>query len=504
MNLKHITLLLLFSIYLVLVHSVSPQIAHGLYEGRSSDIIISPKTLVEDDSFMILNIGESRYQKDTIEDVEVADLVSHFLGTQPLSQNSRSALPPLDPFTKPRANLLITIEALGDETVSSLPSGQKLKLKKTVYPASISSVLNTLATGETPSLHGIVADSWKNGGETVQAHSENGQTMLSNYADLLSQSYDGRSLTLSVSLDARAAHAFAAHKQTLSARRYWNNARVTYDQTSKTAGDRTNGLLSTEFDLSRESLVEALKSVPFVQVVEDKVIVTLPNQQSVEFSLNAKEDAELLMELGLSQGFVEKLKMSPTLEALTTDEFPDSYAVIFKSLESVQDSYSPDSDQVRVARALIQAQAANIAEQLNNLYSNRLASETVFLGSSAQSSYASLRERLPAHLVSKESFPHVFTSHEAHEETCQTLKFALADSDFEVHCARDARHLFTRQAVNGDDDDNMDLMYFQSILWGILIWLIAVYLIVQAMAGINGGKDTMLYRSTTRSHQHAQ
>jgi hypothetical protein len=101
----------------------------------------------------------------------VADVVNRVLGLQPVHPEFAPAFLKANAFTKVKANVLIAVESLGEEYLSNhhMSGLQQLrndhhsfKLLGHRYPASVAAMSATLATGASPTAHGVVADTWMN------------------------------------------------------------------------------------------------------------------------------------------------------------------------------------------------------------------------------------------------------------------------------------------------------------------------------------------------------
>jgi hypothetical protein len=484
---KH--LFLIFSLYLILANSLPQQIFNGIHESHTPDIVITPKNQGEDDSVLLLRVGAAQYKKDSIEDVEVADLVSHLLSTQPLSQNSRSALPSVDPFDKPQANLLITIEGAGEDTVDpqTVEGAQKLKLKKSASPFEIASFLETISTGATPDVHGVTARRASPLVDTTSA------SLLVNFADVLSQTSDGNSLSLSLSSSSLSASPLAPHDSEPHA----NSGLLSFN--TSTMEVNGHGKCSSHFKQKKEQLVSLLAKLPYVSVLGNSFTISLPDTAPALFELNKEEDLMFAMEISLSELLAEKLEKAEDLKSLVNDEYPDSLAITYVSLRKLGHS---KQEKRNVARAFLLKHVNNLIQRINTTYSDRLSSQVLLVGSHRSCPFVSLAQKLPSY-IDKKQLPYVFTKDSEYEKVCRELTDALETTDYDVHCLHQhVSHLRKRQ-VEPVVSDN--LLFFQSIFWGVIGWILAILLIVNAMASINGGKDSLLYRSSVQSrHPHAQ
>jgi len=311
----------------------------------------------------------------------------------------------------------------------------------------------------------------------------------------LSQTTDGKSLSLSLSSSGLSASTLAPH----AADPHFNSALLSFNSTAQKV--EGHGKCASHFAQKKEQLISLFGKLPFVSQVgqENSFIITVPNTEGVIFDLNKQEDLVFAMEVSLSELLAERLEKAEDLKLLVGDEYPDSLAIVFTSLKKLKSS-TPDKQ--NVARAFLLNHINGLIERINNTYSQRLSSQVLLLGSPRPCPYAGLSKQLPSY-IEKKNLPYVFTKESDYEKVCGELTSALGNSEFEVHCLREhVSHLRKRQSNNEDPNT---LLYFQTIFWGLIGWILTIYLIVNAMASINGGKDSLLYRSSVSSrHPHAQ
>jgi len=385
----------------------------------------------------------------------------------------------------------VAVEGAGEETVDSkhFDGAQKLKLKKTFYPSDMESFLETVSTGATPDVHGVYAR---------RAHhpaAGSSASLLVNFADVLSHSTDGQSLSLSLSFSPLSASALAPHVP----EPHSNSALLSFNTTAQRVDG--HGKCSSHFRQKKQQLLTLLAKLPYVSYSSslNHFTISLPDATPAIFDLNKQADLSFAMELASSQLLAERLENSEDLQLLVRDEYPDSFALVFTSLKTFRASNQAKQE---VARTFLMTHINSLIEQLNKTYSQRLSSQVLLSGSPRRCPFASLAQSLPAYINLKD-LPYVYTSAADYEQVCRDLKASLNSSELDVLCLhQQLSHLRTRQ-TNDPSYDN--LLFFQSIFWGIIGWIITIYLIVYAMASINGGKDTMLYRSSVQSrHPHSQ
>lgn len=81
-----------------------------------------------------------------------------------------------------------------------------------------------MATGTTPSRHGIVGSAWRkpSSGKLIEAYDDEGRSFSANIADILQQEWDGRSLVVSASGSTSLAGSFAVHSELVEDNFGWN------------------------------------------------------------------------------------------------------------------------------------------------------------------------------------------------------------------------------------------------------------------------------------------
>ena len=108
-------------------------------------------------------------------------------------------------------------------TLSLLQNGHAASLNTQSLPTNTLTLLANIATGTTPSTHGIVGATWRRPvtGETVRAYDSNGLSFAANIADILLQETNGLSLVVSASAAPSFASALAAHSELTSENLGW-------------------------------------------------------------------------------------------------------------------------------------------------------------------------------------------------------------------------------------------------------------------------------------------
>lgn len=136
------------------------------------------------------------------------------------------------------------------------------------YPISTATLLANLATGSTPSTHGIVGPSWRRAnGDLVLAYDADALPVSANIADIIAQEFDGRSLVVSASASSSFSYAFAVHSDLVT---FGWNAHA-YALSGDVFASKYE---EQEFALFADELAALLKDVK-VQVGDDVVTLTV-------------------------------------------------------------------------------------------------------------------------------------------------------------------------------------------------------------------------------------
>lgn len=404
-------------------------------------------------SALYIHFADDEYHNSQIADTSIADLISHLIGSTPLSATTdRSAFPKTNIFNKPKANLLVVFD--GEDSEFSI-TGKRIEINPSVASDSIAAITN-IATGATPYAHGIIGKFWKSlKGETEFAYSGRAQPHLVGLADIVSQTSNGRSLTVSASADGQMARALAAHSTTFQQKPYWNNHLFYCNTRSMSIASQNEQILSKEEVLAKIATLEG------VEVNGDEVSVG-------NFVFNLAEDADLMFftELVLIKN-VEAFVQQPYYRSLTADENLDSFAIAISTLRALKTKYS--ASQYGAAVSLVQSLIASLEKTLSATYNNNFVAEIVFLGSPSSSVTIKIEE-VTNHIKEVESLEFVMDSaeSEAFDATPNT-----SDGYKGVHLSTDA------------------LAQFQIIGFILIVLTIALVFIVLAVCNISTEKDTI-------------
>jgi len=172
------------------------------------------------------------------------------------------------------------------------------------------------------------------------AYVASAQPALVSYADIISQTFHGVSLTVSISGDFQMASALAAHKSTFHTKPSWNNFGYFWDA-------RTQNVESLSFTgrlchFSVDTVVQSLRHLEengftFSQQGEEVTVRT--SSGSAVFSLSEIEDLRFFAEMIMISSLPEHLE-SAAVSHLVSDGIPDFFAVSVSTLEAIKNKYS--------------------------------------------------------------------------------------------------------------------------------------------------------------------
>jgi len=387
---------ILFSFVVVLSSSSIPDyIRRGHFEGRSGNVVLSLK----DSSPSILLMEQSHHHFDeTIEDVNVVNLVAHvFQSVPPSNEDSprnidRSSFPVLSLFNAPAANLFITIEDIGKETLEKYPSlyllrnRHQIEILPTYQSRDALSSLETLLTGVTPSQHGIVGRSWLGTSGTESTAFKDAGT--GSHADSLFDVFamtSSDSLIFSMASDAQMASSIGVRPKSRNSLPnvqtiYWNSKHQTFDS--------LNHRYDNNFQASRADILHSFRDKGFYNYEGIELVLDSKNMQlsvsvdssvsSVPFDLNSEQDFRIFVETFFIGKTLRSLQLEP-LSQYIDDEIPDSFAFAFAGMKSIHDKYGVDSPQFVASLHLLDRAVFELNRAISSLYGGRVSSQIICL-----------------------------------------------------------------------------------------------------------------------------
>lgn len=258
----------------------------------------------------------------------IVDVSARALGVQPVhSQFDASAFVKPGLSNRARANILVAVPTVGVEALNkhNLQNLQALRGKSTsVRLMAESSNVRVLA-------------------QSLAGGSATGATL----ADVLAQTFDSRSLTVTASSSDSLNRLFQRHPS--------------IDQTNNYVMGMENGGFSPQ------------SSSAFSQRL---------SMTSEQVTAATGEGAS---ELAAELAYAEHLATSLQGNALVLDDAPDSFTFVLSGLSAVADRSGADSAEYAAALRMVDVSVPRIIEQFNRLYSERAIAEVVLMGVQDQS-----------------------------------------------------------------------------------------------------------------------
>lgn len=349
----------------------------------------------------------TQQQLTTLEDVAVAEMVAHALGSSTLRPEQSAHFVKDTVFAKKRANALFVVESLGADELAAFPAlrmlaraDKPLMLTETaalqdrceathffcfVVVPSLShtrfvsiALITTLSSGMTVSEHGIVGSAWfRPDGSKVAAFSTSDTTNLAgNLADRLSHAFRGESLVVAASSSFQAASALGGHPSLVEDHPYWETYALHWNPDTTrfesvygvTAASRTHAALQVEVE-------GAARFAHLVHVLgatrdHDEHGLTLHGDAGTSASFSHRAPAELafLAEVELVLATVAALRDDAQLNRLARDNVPDSLSFCFASLRDLRAYFPPTSKTFQVALQTLDRAISHALDTLELVY----------------------------------------------------------------------------------------------------------------------------------------
>eukprot|EP01101_Sappina_pedata_P003549 TRINITY_DN1427_c0_g1_i1.p1 TRINITY_DN1427_c0_g1~~TRINITY_DN1427_c0_g1_i1.p1 ORF type:complete len:523 (-),score=284.04 TRINITY_DN1427_c0_g1_i1:117-1685(-) len=510
-----VLLLCLFFYLAVTAHA--DTIPNGYFNGRSANHVVAPRnveTLKSDSAIVLKNVGH--FGGAQINDTEIADLISHFMSAGALNgAANRSQYPAVDVFAPAKANLLISVDYLGADSNSELANiGQVVSINKTAYPMSPISYLTTIATGVTPSVHGIVSSFWREFDEIIKAYTAEGQSLIGNFADFLSQNTQGKSAVVSISANNQQAIALCSHQLNVAREPTSNNFCYTWDAASNkvkaiSAPSEKLSLLSkaqiwTALTQQDSTLAKILASagISVADIKTNVARLSLKSEGAVsEFDLNTEEDLSFAVELSMIADLIARLRLG-AYKSLIKDSAPDHFAVAISTLRTIALKFGEQSAHFAVAIKSVDALSKALIQEIETAYEDKAAVEVIFMGKQTV--------EIPSlsGLVETQYLPQIvpFAS-KTEEEAISAVEEILKGSPFKV-VKQDAFEVTYTRAKRGNTSSSSptdlditptQLASFQICLWTPIVLVIVVLAITITMFNMGSeatsGKDAMVFNA---------
>lgn len=486
------------------------------YSGRSADIVIQSTNDVASGTSALLLHGEQFNNNNlkSIEDTRVADLLAHVMGTQPFNADAnRKDFPKGNIFNKAKAALLFTLDAVSpDLLTANLEHFQRVELTTTSFPSNSFSMASSIATGASPSSHGIIAQQWlAPNGNKVNAHEGTaGASASANIADILAQEWSKASLTVSASASSPFTTAFAVNKRFAGADSYAflvNNG----------AFENIYSQAQTMTDSAYQTILESVSFGQVLGVSYNQRKLTVAGSDII-FDLQSETEASLVAEVAFVYNFIRALKSDAKLAAAVADEVPDFFAFSFSSLKALKEQHGEESAAFTAAVTMTIKVIKYAVEQIDALYGGRAVTAVAALNTNTVVSPAT---KVAAFAVARKYvneadfekyYPSLYTVNRADaHKLCNELKNSVEDASTTVNCfttSYSANMEGVYVAVGNSSGNHtykkpLNVPAFWIILWiaVVLSLFVAAGVYFLCSAGIEAANDSLLFRSTGR-HLH--
>jgi len=408
-----------------------------------------------------------------------------------------------------------------------------MTMTRVAYPQDSVASLATLATGNTPSVHGIVNKQWRSErGSPVVAYKAQALPTVASVFDIISQVFEGRSLVVSASADFQMSSALSLHQYLHAENQLWNKLGFFYNfETSQVESlypsslpsslrMSATDLLSKAFE-RKFTLTNPHDKIRFVPETLEFLVDMASGNVECLFDLKKKHDFLFFAEIEFAYAVLSELKSN--FLSLVNDDAPDMISFVFSSLKGIQTRYGKNSPQSMAAMAILDSVLVDLISQYNELYHNKVSSQVVFLGSSAFTSLhnvPSLREAVYATVrssVTRDSFLAYFPSiYSTADNLCERVQHTLedfAEMRLEVVCPhdeplqlRDIKFVRASNASNNTNNTNdgyPESTAFHIVLWFSIILCLVLAATVYSLCYMDVGADTSLYRQPNPKF-HAQ
>lgn len=398
--------------------SISNQVVKGFFDGRSGNMIVTSNVdasaEVRQDAAVFFHSADSSLlkadeQAQQLSFESVANILAGALGVH--STDDEQSLPFVQTSRPVSAGLVIAIDSVSSADVKDFAlnnlaalqaASAKSQLSSASYPQNSVNLLESAFTGVSPSVHGIIASSWKdkNGKDVTAFVDEQSTAQVANVADLVAQTFNGESLILSVSSDAALAHTFAVHPSLTKENPEWlSNVCFSYDSASNawtTGASPSTHFIAQEvvqkFDVASLDSLSVDNVVVKSDAANQKVDVTFPivelgvhTTQTASFNLADKVDASLFAELSFFSSIAALLEQKSAAKASS----PDLINFSFASVASVTQKYGQRSAARAAALNLIDAHVPRIIASINKAYNSNVIEMVMLLGRESSISTAS-------------------------------------------------------------------------------------------------------------------
>jgi len=295
----------------------------------------------------------------------------------------------------------------------------------------------------------------------------------------------------------------------------------------------------SSLSVSESSLIESLSTTKLFSSAAsgvslsysrdtNTVVVTYPLQDqsshTVTFHLNRPEDNGLFTELM----YGEKMStlFSSSFPTLINDDIPDSYTFTLSSLSPILEKYGRSSPQFVSSLILVDLAIGKILNQMSSLYSGRMVTEIILMGShpsirspmDTRTVFAQLSRLLPNKYNNNNNnddnndmlkyYPNIYidTANTDLNDICRVLSMELSPSGVDVFCPSfsEASLLATTELLSNNpmhpmatasstNTTTIRIANYQITLWLSITLVLTLLAAIYALAFMSFKKDTLLY-----------
>jgi len=362
----------------------------AVYPGRSADVIVAPHNLNSREGTVFFQSNKD-LSVEELEEKDLANLVCDAIGVSLINEHSQSKIPHGSAFDKSKANLFVVVDTSIDlyslDDARVLNQGNGISLAKSAYPEDNIASIATMVTGTTPSVHGIVGRSWVDYTGRTHAYRAGATPDVASFVDIVSQSFQGRSLTISASSFFPVASALGVHQYIQNEHSTWNNFAFYWNRQAKQFQNVYHENIIPELEFTIDNILASLSSSPYkigssparYDVENEIYTVHLPKEDiDVELNLHSREDFALFGELHFVSQLIKMLETSGSeLNQLVNDQYPDLFNFGFTSVKMIQRRYGSESMELKAAVLLIDDLLSTVVEKLNILYGGKVTSKSL-------------------------------------------------------------------------------------------------------------------------------
>lgn len=408
---------------------------------------------------------------------------------------------------------------------------KKMSLSKSFYPSDSISSLTTIATGSSPSQHGIVGADWRQ--ETSKSSQQfkvvnaygksNSGRMTSSFSDLFFDAFNGRSLVVSASSSEQAARVFTSSRAA---------------QVNGRASITAKSLLSSVYEEKRAKLLDALLEAMPDTFERQSQFQVLHKQSGVVFD-SFSQDLAFLSELSM----LSTVAISAQDRSKQSDSTPDLYFVTIASLSQIA-----EKPKRQAAFHLLHQAISKAISLMDQTYMGKFSAEVALLDKSPvvksresiskptrQALESSLQSNLHSQAMFDQFFPSIYLKNGAdqvgacstairfvehnselkdnYKVICNTLSTYAASEDSSDSSSSSSSSFDKRQDQNtttsapttaapttasptSAPNSNTSMEIFQVVLWFSIFFVFLVFAIVWVVYDMDIDYDSNIYRAT--------